>query len=817
MKTIYYILIMLLGVIHASAQSFPSYAEHSYWNDSYPIYDAVAYKGKFYALQNHKDGMRLVQFDTDLRSGVLTGDRYWTVGEKGDYDRTDVEIVEYRGSLYIFETRKDYHYISQEYVTARKFYTDANGTGHLSDIPAPSLSISQPNIAATVYKGALCFFYVDSDRVRMRYTTDDPASKNAKWEYCDAIAQRIYAEKMTGQDTWDVCTWYGESEKLVIGLIAGRNMWAYTFDGNLSESENSKWTSVCYENGAPDFGSFSLKLLQGAITGVGSDVNDKAPSDNPVQFIYALQRNIVTDNIHQRQILTNEYYPSANTFGTDAKRDRMSTNLPYGFFGAATLSAPYDGEIYAKDPELGATSTRLHQQYICIFRGACDNHFKGDSHYAFIKSNRLNVTRCSVPSINMLKDPELRKLCTLSGVIEGAPPIIIDNKEMYDKVLNSNDAYLSSITFGNETIKNYSESTTTGFSIEAGLGPDLNAFTLQMIGGYEMQQSIGKDSTFTVTTEESIYNNSPSSAATGYYVYLTPHLLRYSSSYFSPDGSKPIKKRPILYSFVQDKVNSAYIEFKLDDQKIDPAIRVENPMQLESWETRGNQLFNSVPPNEAIFEKKVTTSMGVKQGLTKSVSNSQSSTESFHVGGNLETPALKIEGNYNFSVNKSNTSTMSEKLEINMRPLKKEYLEYCLREKKFCYYYLEGYFLNNMDYAATQTYYNDLIRRGIMLKNEKPFILAWNVSGLSESKLSSAIATSDEAVTPDGTRVYNDGDALSIDTPAGSRVTIFATSGRMEADRVSDGGTVRQPLARGIYFIRVANTAGTKVYKAIKR
>lgn len=309
MKTIHHLLLILAALLlmagqTAEAQSFPDYSEHSFWSDSYPIYDAVNYRGKLYAVQNYRNvnkDVRLIEFSVDPSSGTLKDERYWTLDwiNYSFLNYRDIKLVAYRDAIYIFQACI-YEDKAQWKITSFRLKPD--NTAEIKDLPYPSNLAGEnnyemyPGIGGTVYKNRLCMFYISQKDNQLYMLSTDRPEDSGSWTKTPTINQKIYQQKMLDQDTWDVCTWFGKvdgamTEKLVVGLIAGRNLWAYTFDGEPAASEPGQWTADHYFNGTPDFGSFSLKLVQGSISNFGSD-KTTLKNDTPLQFIYAVKKNL---------------------------------------------------------------------------------------------------------------------------------------------------------------------------------------------------------------------------------------------------------------------------------------------------------------------------------------------------------------------------------------------------------------------------------------------------------------------------------------------------------------------------------------------
>lgn len=200
----------------------------------------------------------------------------------------------------------------------------------------------------------------------------------------------------------------------------------YHFSGDLEElesSENGLWekeivSDRIFKDQFDCVYGFGLKIVEGQIAGVGI-ANDQTNINNPLQFILGVKRKYVTGNIHQRQIIVCEYNPETWSFtkNDDKTTYNFATNLPYGKFGACSVSIPLPGTTY----ESGGVEVTSYQRYISIFRGAIGDHFNKSHHYALIKSNRIKVKSCAANSNNLLSSPEGRRACTLVGVIEGAP------------------------------------------------------------------------------------------------------------------------------------------------------------------------------------------------------------------------------------------------------------------------------------------------------------------------------------------------------------------------------------------------------------
>lgn len=590
----------------------------------------------------------------------------------------------------------------------------------------------------------------------------------------------------------------------------------YHFSGDLEElesSENGLWekeivSDRIFKDQFDCVYGFGLKIVEGQIAGVGI-ANDQTNINNPLQFILGVKRKYVTGNIHQRQIIVCEYNPETQSFtkNDDKTTYSFATNLPYGKFGACSVSVPLPGTTY----ESGGVEVTSYQRYISIFRGAIGDHFNKSHHYALIKSNRIKVKSCAANSNNLLSSPEGRRACTLVGVIEGAPPTVVDNENMYNSC-----GTVSSIEFGSSESQSLKteHSTRWGHTNLAGFdnyGAPFASFSIMGGGGYEVTKTKREEKTFTTEHTTSLVNSSAEMAKTGYYIYQVPQLLQYNGQVYSPDGNRQMTGCGDILTFMQIGSRTAFIDYRLDNEKIDERIRVGNPLDLESWRQRGVELFGYYGNSaDRIYSESINAITASSKKLKSTVSNSFTTTKKSSWKFLVKTHVYQNESGGDITNTTTSSSSIGQEVTIAINSINTNFLNNQIRDEKIKYYDLDGYFLKDSSNGIAKVYYEDLIKREMMDPADTPFIIAWNVVSTSGdiNMLPSGV---DALSGVENFRVRSNPGSLDVICEGVMNIEIFNTMGFKAVRTQCVAGVNSFALPAGIYVVR----NGKKTIKAI--
>lgn len=791
------LLLLIIFTISSISESLalPDYVEKEIWNDSWPIYASEFYNGKQYSVQiyrkNNKNKdyeLRLLELDINSDATLSDSGKHWVLKKgtedgSGDfsYHMYNAAMAEKDGKLYIlFRNGTDYHFFSLT-------HDEIAGDRVLTELKCP-MKCEIPeyrtwNFCMTKYRKSLMIFSSGSEwangKVRVVYTEDDPSNPNAEWKDCNT--RKIFDEDTGmwsyGFNDFTVTNWVGVrndengvpalTEELIFAQYLSHKgiIEVHHFNGdpehlNEKNQDNAKYVDKGrkYVSGLLSADKndaktgYGLKAVCGQIVNVGS-ANDAGNINNPIQFILAFRKKYVTGNIHQRQIMCYEYNPEKKSFAqnTKDKTYNLATNLPYGKFGACVVSVPIDGitkervnenDEFVPD-ENGDIDVTTYQRYISILSGSCyDNHFSNHHYYAMLKSNQLKVKKGEVNTTELVKSKEGRRICTLVGVIEGAPPTVIDNEKMYESLIAQVGDGVSFIeltkeeenSISSETSNKWGYTNIAGFDNYAGGMLNLATFSVMGGGGYEVTKTTKETTTTKKTFVKTISNSCEMDAITGIYLYLVPLLDQYVGTIYTPDGSRWLEGTGGICTFVQTGSMTSINKYKLNGSTIDSRLRVDNPLKLESWKDRCNVLFKDA--GTPIFGREEMVEADT--GISESIKNTKSSSYTCSKESNWEFLAKT-----HFYQNKSNgyvkwtsktESTVGGGVKYGIKKISFNRWNLEERDEPIEQYQLEAYLFNNADNPTAKIYYDDLISRGYMYKEDRPFILAWNVRRINTYK-----------------------------------------------------------------------------------
>lgn len=727
-------------------KAYASFNSGELYKDKWPFYDAMYYDGYVYALQGHPDGMKMIQYRLELDGSQAhpVETRAVMVNNieiRQDCAEADVHFATTSHGVYIVGNG-----VNDKGVYVELFYKvsiQPDGKYSISEAASPDCDLWDQGKLVT-YRNHSLFFGITSTKdfhvkLGIEYTDGAPEDPSAVWNSVDLGVlsprnEEIYRIAVTPVYTEKNGT---VVEQLVVVALfrSSSDIWAGIFDKDISQIGNLSAWKVNYQKDIfPSQGYYmkNVKILQGKTMTETGDWNESGPI-NSLQLFFS-DFSASTSYAQRPAVGFYEFDAASLNFKKEGAHYPyvMGSGMDYGYTGVTLASYPIEAPYATADPQLGATTSQDFRRCFVIFRGAGNTgHFTNCSSWGIVKSNKMKVTWGNVDFVDVLNDPETRKVCTLTGVIEGAPPIVVDNGAMYDNICSRNGDYLSSITMGESGTDGITSQSTQSYDVTAGLGPDLGAWIMQFLGGYEAKEMKGSDQSFSWSHHTSIYNQSPSTAATGYLLYTVPKLDRYTSDLYTPDGKIRIDEYPQTVTFHNTGSTDMLVPYRLDGDDLSEEIRVMDPMKLEEWARRGDRLFFYTPADKVVYERNLlVTSMNVDK-LTRTCGSSSDFTDMVTIGGNIKTPAFqtKAQGHVGFR-NTSSTSVGSD-ISIEIKSIRSEFLSQCERENAVTSYDLRCYMLDDPAEETYGKYASAFRNAGYMNDKETPFFMTWRVSNLS--------------------------------------------------------------------------------------
>lgn len=859
-RFVYYLICVILLPLCSYAADLPDYKAGEIWNDSNNIYAAEFYNGKQYVVQLHlnKKGweMRLIELIVN-NDATLSDSRYWVLDNGKNKDPDEFK---YNAALEVFNN-KLYIYIycnSENYFF--DFETPVNGDATLTKlaVPEPLHHNGLYAYSMTTYRNALLILCNSDDRIPIKgdsghslskmdvvFTRDNPSDSKATWSHLKTDVDFYNCYNCSfNNNIFDVTNWIGVREVDVDGhkvkmqteeLIFGQHVsiWGHFrvihFNGEPEELGESKdsghWSefieteAVDNHGGRVDPIGIKLKMVEGQIVNVGV-ANDPNNINNPIQFILSVKLDFTTGNV-QRQIICYEYNPEHYAFHTNSHKEiyNFATDLPFGIFGACSVSIPISGTFREKvdedgnfieiDNDTGKADLEVekYQRYISIFRSAAlSTHFNHHTNYALIKSNQVKAKSVPINTDTILNSPEGRKLCTLVGVIEGAPPTLADNDEMYN--LCGGMGYLSSITIGTSGSDKISATNSTkwGHTNVAGFdgyGAKLSGFSIMGGGGYEVTKSTTNEDTYNWSVSKSIVIRDAVSAKLGRYYYMVPQITEYVGQVYSPDGKRHMSGCGDILTYVQKAVIENLHMYELDSKDIDPMLRVENPLKLESWYERGRRLkasFGKIDGHLITMSANWNDGGIAKFGRTHTVKSSTTKTSSWDT--EIKSHFFQHKSGGNVTWTSQTETTVGEDVSIEQKGFYYSFLDKQERDRIAYQYQVAAHIMNNPDDPITKLYYDDLIRRGMMHESETPFIIFWDVPDINYSNFNRLESSSVEEIDEiNGFEAVGSKGFVNVNSRSHQKIMIFNISGTQVFSGVCDKGFNQIDLPNGMYIV----------------
>lgn len=783
--------------------------------------DAVSYRGDVYTVQLYKkDGggygtVRLIKMNQIKKKE--NGKEYDTL-EFSDYSDECTsggiyqyaELVVWKDYLIVFWRNKTNGQIWQ-----KRYRVDKDGSG-LEAVDDPKMVNDRSlygKFAVTVFNDEL--YLITGTRSNNRIRVEKTAAENpgeSDFQFVNNVGKESNGTDAAGvdgfiesyygpDDTWDAITWYGrvnnEATSCIV-LVRMQNGWAegYRFDGN-------QWIVRAEKNiGRKD--AFSMKLVQGAIEGATQETDETL--NNPVQCIYAS-----SNSKDVGEIFMLEYHPERHIF-----TDRWITNIPYGWFGVTTGLVPEGHE----------SETDFYRQIIYIISGN-NPTYHGDYCKNYVSSLRSNAVTVHKNSTSLgakdYNNPDMRKLITLIGVMEGPPPTVIDNQKWFDK----QSGEISTLSINSTNTETHLLENDLHTDIAIAIGPHTDDLTAQISAGYAYENSVSQMETQELSETYTFNNNSFEKQGKGYLFYIAPQLVRFDAVYYKPsvklkqlleakdsgyaaESALRVSGMPIISSVIQQSPTLFWKEISLTEAPFN----VPDPHNLESWYQR-NRFTNTQDAFSLYFSFDTGTP---EKSLTTTASSSESSSHTMKIGNAVKVPFFEEENNTETTFRKESTSTVGKNVTVGIQTIDRR-LVVTDKDSVASKYTCRVILIDSLNKQARNIYYPALTKAGYMVETERPWIIAWDIN-IQERISTNTLrdyATGNETIHPaDNSYIYNEGDCLVVESLPESRVEIYNIGGYRMADQVSPSGLIRIPLPKGAYIVRITAEKNVTVHKAMK-
>lgn len=589
------------------------------------------------------------------------------------------------------------------------------------EVTIPTMEKSKFNaIAVTEFQGrmyAAAECAPDGNIVLLRTTSEDSSIDEFSWEYVchiNAAYAHIYDIVTALVPTAD-----GDIEEaLYFGTYLNNNRLGLEI---LRYNGTSNWTSYSQPI-ATYFEAGCFKLEVGELQNSGQDNSQVA-----IQAIISQGSNVEAT----------AFYPATNTFGTTVKLKNHN-----GSMVAASAASPLIGNTSSGVPA-------GYQQHIYIFQGEREFTEKMDiDRYtsSIIKSTATNSSLLAGSTKSQflrspqadktidayLADPDSRQTCALIGIVEGPPPTFIRNQSDFDALLPTVPSVLrlsSENTEGNSESYHYTIGVcgeVTGSSIDF---RKLKAFKGFSIGlGIDISGSKYSEKTSTINMKlDRVFNSTITAHNNATLLYSIPLYTLYDYYYCNSKGEN-LYPMSVTSHLTNDDV---IIYAKPVDISKEP-FNIADPMDLTNWKNR----FSSAATSGSRKAISLSYSFGAgSSDVSKSFEKSEDKNKGWvtREQGKVSAEALfKIvdvkAGVYgDFTQSQSHSSNLSQGMQMNYYQMDESIIKGNYGIKSYeCTLFMM--FENNED---SKRYYKRLIEDKLMLPDENPWILGYQISGIT--------------------------------------------------------------------------------------
>lgn len=722
----------------------------------YEILETVFYKGDLYAIQKYVSGtkIRCIRMNKN-ESGLLEWDKYGEEDIVGG-NLTDATGVQWGEKLLTFHKYE----ASNWQIHQRCYYLDDKGEVKKQDWHQIRLEGVEDDehsgnfIKAVVYKGRLYLFYTydqGKDLNICYYISDDYDMGSMSEDRAIRFTKRGFMTMADGRkpvfdndryDTWDVTTWdavfpgsepgtFEEKQMLVLARIHEKKLHIYTFDdeNRTNEPESGEFCDVWsyqVKEGFPDE-CYSLKIVQGAV-----DYNNmtwNASNDNPLSIFFSDRH----DGIRMT------HYTPHDAWSGEFWDAHPYTGLPECTFGVGVLTENLDSPI-VNEPQ--------YRNYIHLIGGR-------ETECMFSSRLRSNYARCTaserkIDFTTLQQYPALsplRRLISLNMVVEGCPPVTLENDDQINTISTVTGASDISLTYAERN--GSSSSYDVDFSIKLGAGFSAKSKLDDVLEwmpslGYHHKYNHTKSRSTSISQTITEHFKSVSQKDDALFFYTVPTMCLQSLELYHPDDKNvKVSNYPVTYSFFNTLNSISSVQADLSE-----LLAIDATGPLENWDARFGCLeLRECSPlgsvDEICYTRPETRSLSATSSYSESISGSHGVTfdsEFLLQLGNLFAVgnALKIKNTISaeWMWTDTETTNIDRSLSVNYYTcdLGREDLSHYDVDMVAVGSYLEGEHLNSFNLSYADIYYPRLMNMTLpdelgggpaMLDTDKPIILCY--------------------------------------------------------------------------------------------
>lgn len=557
------------------------------------------------------------------------------------------------------------------------------------------------------------------DLVLLRTTSEDSSIESFEWEFVEYV-------KAASNHIFDITTVLvpmpdgSIDEVLYLGMLDGSYLRIYRYNENGSWTEYSTYTGLVFWDG---MGCFKLEVGEFKNSG----------QDNSQVVIQAI---ISIDD----KVRSSSFYPATSTFG-----DMVALKNHNGSMSVASASTPRAGNTTSDVPA-------SYQQHIYVLQGenSLSEKFDIDRYTSGIiestvtgsalltgstKTQFLQSAQAEQTIESYLADPDSRKTCALIGIVEGPPPTFVRDQNDFDALLPTVPSVLrlsTGKTEGNSESYNYTLGVCgeiTGSSIDF---RKLKAFKGFSIGlGIDISGTTYNDKTLTKTVKlDRVFNSTLEAHNSAVLLYSIPLYSLYDYYYCNSKGER-------LYSMsvTSHLTNDEVIIYAKPVDISSAPFNVSDPMDLTNWKNR----FSSTVTSGSRKSMSLTYTFGpassdVSKSFEKTVEENRGWTVREQANLDVEVLYKLVDvkaGVYgDFTQSQSHKCSLSDEMQMSYYQMDESIVKgnYGIKSYQST---LHMMFENCED---SQRYYKQLIDDKLMLPDEHPWILGYQISNIDSSR-----------------------------------------------------------------------------------
>lgn len=539
-------------------------------------------------------------------------------------------------------------------------------------------------------------------------TTQEGATGSPSWEFVSWVNLN---GNVLNETEFDLTTALVEQaddsfvEELYLGLNHG--------NGNISicrYNYTDEWINYQHNIGV-NIGNGSFRMEKGEIKNSGQDNTKLA-----IQAIASKGSDVVSTS----------FYPSTKTFGSSVRLKNHN-----GSMVVASSTTPIMGNTSSDIPS-------SYQQHLYVIQAEDKIGEKMDIDRYTSNLIKCNTTGSALVSgeaaiEKYLADPDTRQLCALVAIVEGPPPTFVNLQSDFDALLPTVPTTL-------RLSKSESSENTQDYSYTLGVSGEVefsNIDTRKLSAFKGMSVSLGLDISgtemATTTRKKSvklnrIFNSTITASKYASLLYSIPKYSLHEYYYYSSDGKIRLLNGPIS-SYVD---NDDVIIYSKSIPINEPPFNIADPSILSNWSNRfrstvtdGSQKSLSLAYNFDIGSNTISKSFekSTEEGRGK-VSRQQ-----VKLSAEMVTKVVAVSGSVygDFTQSQSYSSNLSNEMDMTYYQMDASVIKgnYGISS------YTSSLFLMYENCENAQRYYEKLLSDKLMLPDENPWILGYQVSDIA--------------------------------------------------------------------------------------